>query len=280
MYLVCFIDLLGQKEMYKSIEKPPETGEPVPIEFQENVAAFIGSIEFLKENVESYFSGFDNFESTRNWPPELADFRRKMNNHICKVQRFSDGLILYVPLNETDDLMPIGSVYRAFGTAAMATLNCIARGTPVRSGIAIGGATEIGDCELFGPAIAMAHEMESKVSQFPRITVHPDVVDYIVAHAKVENDGTPEAAYKQVIGRSCSGMIARDIDGAHIVHYLGDELWGGMFRETADDVLRKAKSFVEKSLANYQEQGNSKLAIRYLLLNDYLEQHAPINFSA
>lgn len=225
--------------------------------------------------MERFFEGYDSHESELPWPEELAEFREKMGRYVCKVQRFSDGLVIFVPLQDDGTHFPIGSVYRALGGAALVMLNSLAKGSPVRGAIAVGGGIELDEGELFGPVVGMAYEHESAVAQYPRIAVHPSVLKYIQAHSGIPNPQTNDDKYLKLMGQVCSGMIAHDADGVPILHYLGEAIWGGILSNGGDPLLERAREFAESSLEQFQEAGNSKLAVRYLLLNSYLASHDP-----
>lgn len=274
-YLAVFIDLLGHRDLYDKIaEIPPDDSDQLP-EFTSNVVEFIRSIEHLSKDVENYFIGHDSHESDFPWPDDLADFRAKMKNRICKVQRFSDGLVIFVPLKSDETHFPIGSVYKALGAAAMLLLGSLAKGSPVRGGIAIGGGIELSEGELFGPVVGRAYEAESKIAQYPRIVVHPSVAEYVQTHAAIKEPKTNEGKYLKLMGQLCSQMIAHDVDGVQILHYLGETLWGGILSNGGFPLLEKAREFAAAQLLTHQTEGNSKLAVRYLLLNSYLNGNAP-----
>ena len=185
MYLAVFLDLLGHRELYAKIaDIPPET-TPERAAFTEHVVEFIRQIHYLKLDVERFFEGYDSHESDLPWPDEMAEFRQKMSRHVCKIQRFSDGLVIFVPLQDDREHFPISSVYRALGGAALVMLNSLARGSPVRGGIAVGGGVELDERELFGPVVGMAYELESSVAQYPRIAVHPSVMKYVRSHTTI-----------------------------------------------------------------------------------------------
>ncbi|GAB1041244.1 hypothetical protein [Shewanella algae] len=274
-YLAVFIDLLGHRDLYDKIAEIPPDGSEELSEFTSNVVEFIRSIEYLSKDVENYFTGHDSHESDLPWPEELAEFRAKMKNRICKVQRFSDGLVIFVPLKNDETHFPIGSVYKALGAAAMLILGSLAKGSPVRGGIAIGGGIELTDGELFGPVVGRAYEAESKIAQYPRIVVHPSVAKYVETHAAICDPKTNEEKYLKLMGSICSEMISHDVDGVQVLHYLGDVLWGGILSNGGLPLLKKAREFAATQLLIYQNEGNSKLAIRYLLLNSYLTGNGP-----
>ncbi len=268
-YLAIFVDLLGHKALYDRIADIPNEDDADRTEFEGVVLSFVRSLYNFQEDVERFFRGYDAYKSELPWPPELKGLREKMTRYICKRQRFSDGLLLFVPLRSDDTHFPIGSVYRALAATAQLMLGSLARGSPIRGGVAIGGGTELHDGELFGPVIGRAHYMESEVSQYPRITVHESVLRYIAAHESIREPTTPERIYEKAAGGQCSRVIVPDVDGVPILHYLGEPFRTGL-RETGGLVLEeKAKEFVAAELARYRENGNSKLALRYALLANY-----------
>lgn len=275
-YLAVFVDLLGHRDLYSKIADIPEEGSSEFPEFKSNVVEFIRSIEYLKKDVDQYFTGMDSFKSELPWPKELDEFRKKMDNRICKIQRFSDGLVIFVPLKRDETHFPIGSVYKALGAAAMLFLVSLAKGTPIRGGIAVGGGIELSDGELFGPVVGRAYEAESQIAQYPRIAIHPSVAEYVATSAALENPQTNESKYTKLMGQLCLEMIAHDVDGVPILHYLGDVLWGGILGQGGPMLLERARAFASSQLEKHQNEGNSKLAIRYLLLSSYLNGNGPV----
>ena len=199
----------------------------------------------------------------------------QMERRVCKIQRFSDGLVIFVPLLHDHTHFPIGSVYKALGGGALLMLSCLARKSPIRGGIAVGGGVELSDGELFGPVLGMAYETESQVAQYPRIAVHPSVLKYIRAHTQMVEPRSNDEKYLKLMGDVCSELIAQDVDGIAILHYLGEGAWGRIFSPGGDLLLQRAREFAAHELEMHQQSGNSKLAIRYLLLNSYLQNHGP-----
>lgn len=274
MYLAIFIDLLGHRDLYKKIEVIPPPGSPNHAEFTEVVTKFIRQIHFLKEDVDKFFQGYDSYKSELPWPEHLDEFRERMKRHVCKIQRFSDGLVIFVPLQNDGSHFPIGSVYRALAGAALVMLNSLARGSPVRGGIAVGGGVELDDGQLFGPVVGMAYELESTVAQYPRIAVHPSFLEYVHSHTSIDEPQSEEQRYLKLMGQVCSEMIIDDVDGIPILHYMGDAILGRIFSNSEEPLFGRALEFAASSLKQFQEDGNSKLAIRYLMLRIYLETHA------
>lgn len=99
----------------------------------------------------------------------------------------------------------------------MLLLMSLAKGSPIRGGIAIGSGIELDEGELFGPVVGRAHEAESQLAQYPRIVVHPSVAEYVAKHASIDNPKTNEGKYLKRMGEICTGMIAHDVDGIPII---------------------------------------------------------------
>lgn len=184
-YFVCMMDLLGQKEMYKELESYPRANKNP--EFLEKLIQFIQAIEYFKRDVDSFLNATRNYESQLNWPSHAEGFVSKTKKDLCKLQRFSDGIMVYVPLADTQDAFPVSSVFTALLCTASTMLISLAKGNPIRVGIGVGGGVELDDGELFGPAIGFAHEMESKRAIYPRIAIHKNVISYLDSHALTKN---------------------------------------------------------------------------------------------
>jgi len=53
-------------------------------------------------------------------------------------------------------------------------------------------------------------------------------------------------------------------------------LWDGILGPDGSLLLEKAREFAASQLEKHQNAGNSKLAIRYLLLSSYLNENGPV----
>lgn len=268
-YIVCMMDLLGQKKMYERLEQYP-IGNSDP-EFQEQIIYFIRSIEYFKRDVESFFIATEKYESTLEWSKDAKDYLLKFNNNLCKIQRFSDGILVYVPLAETRDSYPISSVLNALLCTASTMLISLAKQNPIRVGIGIGGGVELEDGELFGPAIGYAHEMESKRAIYPRIAIHENVINYLNLYdpPKIIDSTNIDLRLETSISELCKSAIKLDFDGEYFLDYLGDHVWQYIFRGGDNELLKKAFEFVSKEKMRFESDGDTKLLDKYSYLYSY-----------
>ena len=170
--------------MYKTLENFEDPTGEREHEFREKLIQFIGMIENFKKDVDLFLVSSNEYESQIDWPEHAQEFVTKTRKELCKIQRFSDGIMVFVPLGDSADSFPISSVFTALVCSASTMLNSLARKNPIRAGIGIGGGAEIDEGELFGPAIGYAHEMESERAIYPRIAIHEKLVEYLDSYTK------------------------------------------------------------------------------------------------
>ena len=276
-HLVCFMDLLGQKDMYKAIERFPFDPVNKNKEFHNLLVRFIRMIKFFKSDIDSFFGGLEEYESILPWPDSEKELRDKANKNICKIQRFSDGIVVFVPLKEIDHAYPISSVFNALGCTASTVLTSLARGTPIRVGIAIGGGAEIDDGELFGPVMANAYETESKLAIFPRIAIHQSIIEYLDSHLHLENSPKEDIQSQIIfqISKLCRSMISVDFDNQLILDYLGNAMWKSIFKGGDSELLNAAFKFVETEKQRFITDKNEKLIHKYEYLHNYFLHQRP-----
>jgi hypothetical protein len=266
------MDLLGQKEMYKVLEDFPDSEDGLNTEFKDKLIHFVRMIDYFKKDVDSFLYGANIRESHFECPEEAKAFLTKSKTEISKVQRFSDGIMVYVSLAETDDSFPVSSVFTALICAASIMLISLAKGNPIRVGIGIGGAAEIEEGELFGPAIGYAHEMESKRAKNPRIAIHERVIDYLTAHDGLIRSNDIEYEYVFSISNLCKSMIRKDEDGEYILDYLGNAAWNYSLKSVGRDLINLAYTFIKSQKERFEAEGNEKLVGKYSYLLNYFLQ--------
>ena len=221
--------------------------------------------------MDIFLDSSDKYESPFNWPEDAKQFLEKSKIETCKVQRFSDGVMVYVPLGHTGESFPVSSVMTALLCTASTMMVSLAKKTPIRMGIAIGGAVELEDGELFGPAIGHAHEMESKRAIYPRIAVHENVIAYLMSYddLRATRASSVDDRYQYDIAKLCASTIIRDDDGVYILDYLGDTAWEHIFQGGDNELLELAFDFVKCELSRFEKEGNGKLVKKYSYLHKY-----------
>jgi hypothetical protein len=136
---------------------------------------------------------------------------------------FSDSFVTSVPLrNEGGDLAPLVTVFSALAAAAIVMLTSLASKHPLRGGIDVGLATEIGQGEIYGTALERAYLLEYKLAHYPRIVIGDELWKYL--NSVLGEFGKRETPIAKVIANiteKTMGLIATDTDERRILDYLG-----------------------------------------------------------
>jgi hypothetical protein len=187
-YCTGFIDLLGQQEEYKNEGLLPQfASEEERKEFLQKIKRSIGAIFDLQQTAENMLKVALNPTSRlkKTLPPELHNSYDHIQKTRVKRQRWSDGMVFFVSLGETDIKCPMNGVFYLFGLAASLCFLGLAKKRPLRGAIDIAWGVELHKGELFGPAVAKAYELESSVAQYPRIVVSKRAIAYLEANRRV-----------------------------------------------------------------------------------------------
>jgi len=276
-YCVAFIDLLGQRDAMRG------QGLLIPIEsederkeFDEILQNSIGAIIKLQERAESMLAPIlkQNLNSPRRaeLSPEQHVIWDDMQRTRIETQRWSDGLMSFVCLGDTDIRCRMNGVFGIFGLAGTLCLLGLATCRPIRGAIDIAWGVELHPGELYGPAVARAYELESEIAQYPRIVIGPESVRFLETHAA----NTEQDVFSQTdreLAVLCLNMLVQDADGQWILHYLGDTFQFAVTHNQHGELYEAARKFVFDQLFTHQSQCNSKLAFRYSHLLQYFDAH-------
>ena len=138
-YLVIMMDLLGQKEMYKNLESFSHSDIKPNPDFVKHLSNFIKTIDDFKRDIDSFMDGANSYEHKLSYPEHANEFVAKTKKELCKTQRFSDGIMVFVPLMDDGKSLPVSSIFSALTCTASTMLMSLARRNPIRVGIGIGG---------------------------------------------------------------------------------------------------------------------------------------------
>jgi hypothetical protein len=264
-HLVAFLDVMGQSERFKKLRlaKTPEEDAEVG----EVVRQTAGFVLDLRRVFDEQFTAFE-----AGSPNIKRHTKEPLRPHFIGI---SDSLITSVPLrNDGGDLVGIVTVYSALSAAAVVMLTSLASKHPLRGGIDVGFAVEMGPQEVYGTALARAYELESKEAQYPRILIGDELWRYFnAAIAHFEKQDTPVARSITVITKKMLELVATDGDGKRILDYLGQTILdnagpGGRHR---DYMVKPAYDFVLAEQKRIKTTGDAKLIARYDLFRAYFE---------
>jgi hypothetical protein len=256
-HLVAFLDVMGQSERFKKLRlaKTPEEDAEVG----EVVRQTAGFVLDLRRVFDEQFTAFE-----AGSPNIKRHTKEPLRPHFIGI---SDSLITSVPLrNDGGDLVGIVTVYSALSAAAVVMLTSLASKHPLRGGIDVGFAVEMGPQEVYGTALARAYELESKEAQYPRILIGDELWRYFnAAIAHFEKQDTPVARSITVITKKMLELVATDGDGKRILDYLGQTILdnagpGGRHR---DYMVKPAYDFVLAEQKRIKTTGDAKLIARY-----------------
>jgi hypothetical protein len=278
-HVVCIIDVLGQKNKLAQWAKIPADGQPTS-EFVNALKQTVGTILVFKKIFLDYF---DIFHQGRI-PDKLAVLpleqqekcRRGMDSKV-NIEQFSDTFVFYSLIKNAHGDVSVMPIFQTMAACCMAMTLSLAAKSPVRGAITIGTGTELEDHNNFyGPALAEAHYLESEIAGYPRVIVSDKVREFLADRQTHSNDWEI-AEIMKLMASSSRSLLCQDVDGRWIVDFLGQ---GNRDIVEQDKeclaAVPKAYKFVRREAIRFREESNTKLALRYYLLQQYIESRLPI----
>ena len=153
-------------------------------------------------------------------PGNQQELYDQMRETKLKHQRWSDGLVYFVSLQQENVKCPINGIFHIFGTVGSLCFVGLCRKHPIRGSVDISWGVELHPGELYGAAVANAYELESEIAQYPRIVIGERVVEYLESSSQNPHSN-PFSEFNRSLAEICLGMIAIDFDGNYILDYLG-----------------------------------------------------------
>ena len=260
-YLIGYFDVLGQSNrLLEFPEAPPERERAIPY-LEQTVGVILG----VRRCFEQYF------EAEEELSPCLSSDARGILNHAGLVHwGFSDSYIVAVALKGDDMPATIYSIYRTICAASLTWLVSLSAGHPLRGGIEIGLATNIGPAEVYGPALVEAHRLESRIAEYPRIMVGSRCLRLLqdVAHNR-------SFTGERKLASSCLRLL-REIKNEHaMLDSLGaDFLTIVQNKEFTRSAFQRAHEYVSAQLRQAEVEKDPKLAPRYQALQKYFRRSA------
>ena len=274
-HVVCLIDVLGQKQKLAGWAKLPDDGQPTP-EFNKAFDDTAGTVLRFRNLFIQFFNQLGQSQCTI--PDKLAKLSTEQQAKYprckecsVKVERFSDTFVFSSLIPNTHGDASITPLYRILATCCMAMLGSLADKTPIRGAISIGPGAALEDGRFYGPGLAEVHTLESKVAEYPRVVVSSKFHGFLSDEQAYSHDRDVDQAMKR-LANTCRSLIFQDVDGCWIVDFCGK----GMRNLPGPDTQRShavsmAYDFVQSEADRFRQEGDSKLALRYHLLHQYME---------
>ncbi len=238
----------------------------------------------MRKSFRETFALFANYEGAADLS-QLNEVDRQLYksaiNPSIHLFAFSDSITIYIPLKKEESGLnvPISGIHGILGAAGMISLIMLAAGHPIRGGIDVGIAFEIGNDEVYGPALARAYSLESNVSQYPRITIGEELIQYLQINATQKENGDRVKSVEKTLAKQCAKFIAVDDDGIPFIDYLGEDFLSNL-PDNSRELTIAAYQFVVSKSIQYKKEKNSKLAFRYSLLRNYFESRLSLGKKA
>jgi len=263
-YVIAFIDLLGQKEemlKYKVLTAMRDHDEEEKL--NKLILNTFSVIEIFQNSFSDFIEGLG--ESS------LSTISQLFPVPSIKLQRFSDGLVVFMNLRSDQSPYPFQGVYVLLMACSKTILEQLYRGFPVRGGIELGIGLEMNEGEIYGPCVAMAYDLESENAKYPRIVVGEFLADYI---RKVESSQVVQNSYERLninTAKECLNLITKDNDGIYMIDFMG-----GYIKQIDEghDVTKKMVlkiiEYSQNQFLRFQEEGNEHVKEKYRKLNEYI----------
>lgn len=280
-YAVAFIDVLGQKELFKNFNSSfLKDNDPRLIEIHKQTVQFI---EHLRTWFESFFESFSKPSGLESSVPKS---KRKqfleMHKSRIKTYRFSDSVLAFTSLQtEKYHSVAIGSVYGILMACGAMMIMSLVLKKAFRASIDVGIGTNLSNGEVYGPVSYKVYELESKIAQYPRIVIGDELCSYLLSLSKgikqFPKQEDIDIKLCKILADVCLKMIIKDSDGQVILDYLGSNFksnFGNVQLEgkmTQEELIEKAFQFVEEELAKRKKMADIKLVQRYQLLYNYFK---------
>ena len=281
-YVVCVIDVLGQKQRLSGWSEIPEGNEPPP-EFLKALRGTVIVVDKFRKWFEEYFNKVAACtmpEQYARLPEEQKTRYNRLKKVELKTQQFGDTFVFYTPTVTPEGDFSVLGIYRILGACCMAMITSLATKVPLRGAICIGTGTELAEETFYGPALSKAHHLEREVAGCPRIVVSRNIPGALEGQKTYSSD--PQAnQVLQVIAHTANSLTCEDTDGRQIVDFLGKgarDLIGDKAIQHGDvwkEEISRVWNFARSEMERFRAAGDEKHANRYDQLLAYIEPRLP-----
>ncbi len=277
-HVVCLIDVLGQKDKLAQWANLPTDGQLTP-ELEAALKQTAGTVLTFRDRFIEFFQQLGECampEKIAALPADQQERYQRLKECRVKVQRFADTFVFSSVIPNAYGDASVIPLYRILSACCMAMLWSLAAETPVRGAVSIGAGAELDDESFYGPGLAEAHHLESEVSGYPRVIVSETVRRFLADGQTYSNDLQTDQTMRRMAD-ICRSFISQDADGCWIVDFLGDGLRGLTEPDTElPSAVRAAYEFVRNEADRFRRTSDTKHALRYYLLQQYIESRLPI----
>jgi hypothetical protein len=276
IYLVVYIDLLGQSAELEKVRDMPETDveiEAASVAIDQSA----GRVLRLRNRFQGVVSELMSAHSqlVELIAPEHRESFMRLQPQVNQIG-FSDTFVVSVPLQERGEpegpARAASAVYNVLVGVAGISLVALSEGVPLRGGLQVGPAVDIFPQEVYGAPLVDAYRLESQVAEYPRTAVSPDFFGYLEYLARLPSDCRFND-YAATKAGQCYRLICQaPDDGRPMLHMLSPEVTKAA--PEFEPYRAPAHKWVTSQLDRYRRERNQKLADRYARLARYFETYA------
>jgi len=277
-HALCILDFLGQRNRLAEWANLDMDNPHVP---QPCIKKTAGTVLAFQELVDTFLAEFEKPSrvegAVQSLSPEKQDVLTRCKDCRLGTQQFSDTFVFYAPTTNSRGDVSAGAIYRILTACCMTMLVSLAAKAPVRGSICVGLGVELDEHNFYGPVLAEAYHIESELAQWPRVLVSKSAARFINFLTNKEgNDDLTKIM--RLLGNICASMICQDCDGQLMVDFLGkgiQDICNGKPSELTSTV-KMSYEFVRSEADRFRKDKNAKLALRYHLLQQYIESRLPL----
>lgn len=184
---------------------------------------------------------------------------------------YSDTITVHSRLVNEDDVPQLAGLYLFLSALGGLMLAALASGIAIRGAIEVGLAGPLPEGDIYGPVVVLAHDLEAKVAQYPRLVVGKQAMEYLDFVEK-NASGLYFDQVAKGLATDCRKLICPDpVDGWPIVDYLGEGFKDLIEGGYPASVVQSAIDFAERQYKDCAGSNDIKLAPRYERLRCYLK---------
>ncbi|MCY2954185.1 MAG: hypothetical protein NTU53_19800 [Planctomycetota bacterium] len=274
-YIVAVIDVLGQKEAIRQLQKVPlkeDNRSEITVRLHESVGKR-NLVRDLATGVVTSFRNASSAQCVQQMPPETKGQVGRCLHCGLKTYSFSDTVVLYAPLMTPNKDPAVWDVYRIMENCAWTLLGSVSDSVPIRGAIEIGTGIECEGDELYGPGFLAAFELQERIAQYPRIVLGKELGRWLNLQMSMPGDDRV-AQDVRAHAEFCRNLANIDQDGVPFLDFLGEGIRKKIGSGSNRDLVQKGLDFARKEHQRFVEAGDHKLALRYARLRQYYEARA------
>jgi len=276
-HVVCIIDLLGQSKHLSKWSSFPNGDKDKAETFNEGLRDSVDTVEYFRDMFAEFFNAikksYVSKEDMSSLTPEQKAKYYRLKDFSLSIEQFSDTFIFHAPIKNTHgDITPY-PIYSMISAAASGMMISLAKKTALRGAITIGLGTKLDAKDFYGPALALAHHLESKRAQYPRIIVAKPIIDFIQQDQRRSPDKEINQILSKMTGELLPQIITLDVDGHWIVDFLSPFFNQVTKSESYNpkEIARSAYEFVTNEVNRFQAtDSNGLLFERYSRLKNHM----------